>query len=188
MARKLFKTRAEWRQWLLRNHLTEREIWLVYYKKHTGKKSIVYEEAVQEALCYGWIDSTVKRLDEDKYMQKYTPRKKISNWSATNKKRVAQLISDSRMTRFGQNKINTAKKNRSWSRLPEAGKTPEMPKELRIALNKNKSAKKNFDNFAESYRKQYLGWLNSAKKDKTRQKRIALIIERSENNLKPGFM
>jgi len=160
----------------------------VYYKKHTGKKSVVYEEAVQEALCYGWIDSTIKRLDEAKYMQKYTPRKDNSMWSATNKKRVSKLIADGKMTRFGSKKIEAAKQNGSWDRVPEASKTQPFPKELRTALNKNKTAKKNFEGFAESYRNQYLGWLNSAKTEATRQKRIALIVERSEKNIKPGMM
>jgi uncharacterized protein YdeI (YjbR/CyaY-like superfamily) len=188
MVRKLFKTRADWRRWLSRNHHTEREIWLVYYKKHTGKKSVVYEEAVQEALCYGWIDSTVKRLDEARYMQKYTPRKESSNWSETNKNRAAMLITDGRMTRFGMKKIEAARENGSWNRPPETGNKQKVPKELRVALSRNKTAKKNFDGFAESYRNQYLCWLNSAKTEKTRQKRIALIVERSEKNIKPGML
>jgi uncharacterized protein YdeI (YjbR/CyaY-like superfamily) len=188
MIRKQFKDRKQWRRWLFQNHHHEREIWLVYYKKHTGKPSVSYEEAVQEALCYGWIDSTVRRLDEDRYMQKFTPRKENSNWSETNKRRARRLMTEGRMTRFGLKKIEAARANVSWSRPPKTGAPLAVPKELQTALNKNTTAKKNFDNLAESYRKQYLGWLGSAKTDKTRRKRIALIVERAEKNLKPGMM
>jgi uncharacterized protein YdeI (YjbR/CyaY-like superfamily) len=188
MIRKQFKDRKQWRRWLYQNHHREREIWLVYYKKHTGQPSVSYEEAVQEALCYGWIDSTVRRLDEDRYMQKFTPRKENSNWSETNKKRARRLIAEGRMTRFGQKKIEAARANGNWNRQVETSPGLTVPKELQVALNKNKTAKKNFENLSVSYRKQYLGWLGSAKTDKTRRKRIALIVERAEKNLKPGMM
>ncbi len=94
-------TRDEWRSWLEENHKSEKEIWLIYYKKHTGKPRIPYDDAVEEALCFGWIDSIIKRIDEEKYTQKFSPRKQNSAWSDLNKKRVKKLIEEGKMTKAG---------------------------------------------------------------------------------------
>lgn len=99
--------RDDWRAWLNKNHKTEKEVWLIYYKNHTGKPTIPYDVAVEEALCFGWIDSIVKRIDDERYMQKFTPRKTNSNWSELNKKRVKKMIKEGRMTEAGMAKINT---------------------------------------------------------------------------------
>jgi len=98
---RMFKDRAAWRAWLDRNHAAAAEIWLVYYKKVSGKKSVTYEEALQEALCFGWIDSTVNAIDAERYRQRYTPRKPKSVWSASNKARVARLVREGRMAKPG---------------------------------------------------------------------------------------
>lgn len=103
------KSRDEWRSWLQNNHAAEKEIWLIYYKKHTGKPRIPYDDAVEEALCFGWIDSIVKRIDDEKYIQKYTPRKDKSIWSELNKKRTEKMIKQGRMTEAGLIKIQKAK-------------------------------------------------------------------------------
>ena len=100
----LFKTRDDWRSWLDNNHQSEKEVWLIYYKKHTIKNSVAQPDAVEEALCYGWIDSIVRRIDEEKYMQKFTPRNEKSIWSDINKKRVALLIKNGKMTESGLEK------------------------------------------------------------------------------------
>ena len=105
MKKHLFNDRDEWRAWLEEHHQSESEVWLIYYKGHTGKKSIRYEEAVEEALCFGWIDSKVKRIDEEKYMQRYTQRNELSNWSESNKKRVKKLIAKGLMTQAGLEKV-----------------------------------------------------------------------------------
>ena len=103
--------RVDWRAWLERNNDTEKEVWLIYYKKHTGKPRIPYDDAVEEALCFGWIDSTVKRVDDEKFAQKFTPRKNKSNWSDLNKKRAKKMIREGRMTKAGLTKIEEAKRN-----------------------------------------------------------------------------
>ena len=104
----------EWRAWLEHNHSREREIWIGYYKKHTGKKSITYNEAVEEALCFGWIDSLVRKVDENIYMQKYTPRKKTSVWSLTNVRRVEKMNALGKMTPEGLSIVEEAKRNGKW--------------------------------------------------------------------------
>ena len=182
----LFKDRGEWRKWLEVHHDSASEVWLVYYKKHINKKSIQYGEAVEEALCFGWIDSKVKRIDEEKFMQRYTPRKENSNWSQSNKKRVAELSAKRLMTPPGLEKIEIAKRNGSWYRLDDIEKVIVVPEDLESALAEHPAAKENFENYAPSHKKQYLWWLKSAKKDETREKRIREIIRRAAENIKPG--
>lgn len=187
MKKKLFNNRAAWRAWLEKNHATESELWLIYYKKHCGKKSIRYEEAVEEALCYGWIDSIVKRLDDERYMQKYTPRKRKSIWSKLNKSRVERLVKNGRMTAVGLAVIEAAKKDGSWDRLSAVEEEPVMPDDLADVLSQNASAGRFFHSLAPSYQKQYLWWLLSAKRPETRKKRLIAIVERCEQGVKPGI-
>ena len=176
MQKKLFKNRNEWRSWLEKNHDKESEIWLVFYKVKTGKKSIKYEEAVEEALCYGWIDSLVKRIDDEKHMQKYTPRKINSNWSASNKKRVERLIKEGSMTAFGLRKIEIAKQNGSWNKLDSVDIKIEAPEDLKDALAGHPRAGKRYEKLPPSRKKQFLWWITSAKRDETRKKRIKETI------------
>ena len=187
MNERLFKDRVAWRAWLAKNHASKTVLWLVYYKKHTDKKSIRYEEAVEEALCYGWIDSIVKRIDDEKYMQKFTPRKEKSNWSESNKKRVAKLIKNGTMAEVGLAKVTAAKRNGSWQRLENVDKNPTVPDDLAQALAKNGRAKANFESFAPSHRKQYLYWLLDAKRADTRERRIKEIVKRAVELRKPGI-
>ena len=186
MKKKLFRNRNEWREWLRGNHRTESEIWLVYYKVHVQKESISYDEAVEEALCFGWIDSQVKRIDDEKYMQRYTPRRNDSNWSASNKARVQKLIQQGLMTQAGLEKIEIAKKNKSWDRLTEIEEDMLIPDDLAAAFSVNPTAMENYNNLAPSHKKHYLWWLKSAKRAATRQKRIQETIARLEANIKPG--
>jgi len=164
--------RNDWRLWLKENHNREKEIWLVYYKKHTGKPRVPYDDAVEEALCFGWIDSIVRRIDDETYMQKFTPRKARSNWSDSNKKRVEALIGTGAMTKAGLEKIDVAKINGAWDNVITAARSFEMPGELENALGKNKSAKDFFESLSPSCQRQYIGWIASAKKEVTKQKRI----------------
>lgn len=187
MQKKLFRNRTAWREWLEKNHTTARELWLVYYKKHTGKGSVLYEEAVEEALCYGWIDSQIRRIDDETYMQKYTPRKPGSNWARSNKERVDRLIREGRMTPAGLAAIEAAKQDGSWENLDSVEQDPTVPADLAAALAGNPTAQRNFDGFAPSYRKQYLWWLQSAKRDETRKKRLAEVVRRCEQGVKPGI-
>lgn len=187
MAEKLFKNRTQWRKWLDKHHATETEIWLVYYKKQSGKQSVRYEEAVEEALCYGWIDSKVKRLDAERYMQRYTPRLPGSIWSKTNKKRIQRLIGDGRMTAAGLAVIEAAKQDGSWARLDALEAEPTVPEDLADALAENARAGKFFHGLAPSYQKQYLWWLSDAKRPQTRQKRLSAIVQRCAQGIKPGI-
>jgi len=164
--------RKDWRTWLNKNHDKEKEIWLVYYKKHTGKPRVPYDDAVEEALCFGWIDSIVKTIDDETYMQKFTPRKAKSNWSDSNKKRVERLIGLGAMTKAGLDKIEIAKTNGSWDKVITATKSFEMPEELQSALEMNESAKDFFEILTPSCQRQYIGWIASAKKAVTKQKRV----------------
>lgn len=177
MLKKLFKNRNEWRAWLEKNHDKENEIWLVFYKVKVNKQSVKYEEAVEEALCFGWIDSQVRRIDDEKHMQKYTPRKANSIWAASNKARVEKLIKNGLMTEAGLKATHIAKENGSWNRLDSIEVKQEVPKILKDALAKNKQAKKNFNNLAPSKKKQFLWWMESAKRDETKEKRAREIVK-----------
>lgn len=185
MNKKLFKNRHEWREWLEQNHDEETEIWLVFYKVKVNKVSIKYEEAVKEALCFGWIDSTVKRIDDEKHMQRYTPRKVNSNWSASNKTRVEKLIKEGLMTEFGLRAIEAAKENGTWNILDSVDVRLEIPKTLADAFKKNKRAKKEFEKLAPSRKKQFLWWIVNAKRDETKEKRIKETIRLLVENKRP---
>ncbi len=182
------KTRDEWRECLEKNHLSEKEIWLIYYKKHTKKPTVTYNEAVEEALCFGWIDSTVRRIDEETYMQKYTPRKAKSLWSLVNKNRVIKLIEKKKMTKAGLELVEIAKKNGQWEKAYTSKDKLEIPEDLLSALKTNTIAFKNFNNFSPSNQQNYIGWVLSAKRRETIEKRITAVIDRCTKNLKPGMI
>jgi uncharacterized protein YdeI (YjbR/CyaY-like superfamily) len=164
--------RKEWRVWLEQNHSHMQEIWLIYYKKHSGKPRIPYDDAVEEALCFGWIDSIVKKIDDERYCQKFTPRKDRSNWSELNKKRVKKMIRQGLMTEAGMAKIRAARESGEWDKIPSQRDFPDIPNEFKKELDRNKMAKDNFDNLAPSYRRQFVGWIAAAKRSETRQSRI----------------
>jgi uncharacterized protein YdeI (YjbR/CyaY-like superfamily) len=186
------KSRDEWRTWLKKNHnkdsSSERGVWLIYYKKHTGKPSIPYNDTVEEALCFGWIDTTVKRIDDERYMQKFTPRNKNSIWSKLNKERAEKMIKEKKMAKAGLEKIEAAKKNGKWAEAYTSRKQLPLSSDLKSALMKNKSAWANFKSFADSYQNIYIGWITSAKRKETRKKRIKVVVQRSASNQKPGMM
>jgi uncharacterized protein YdeI (YjbR/CyaY-like superfamily) len=142
-----------------------------------------WEEAVQVAICYGWIDSTVKKLDENRRNQMFTPRKDKSVWSKLNKTYIEKLIANNLMHESGLHKIAIAKQNGSWEALDEV-ENHVIPKDLALAFEQNSLALKNYNNFSPSYRKSYLYWLNQAKRAETRTNRIAKIISLCEQNIK----
>lgn len=182
------KNRNEWRAWLEQNHSLYKEIWLIYYKKHTKKPTVSYNDAVEEALCFGWIDSLVKSIDTETYMQKYTPRKPKSVWSLANVKRVAKMIKENKMTQAGLDIIEIAKNNGQWDKAYSSKTQFEIPQELLKALKANPTAFKNFYNFPPSSQNNYVGWILSAKKEETIKRRVAFVVNRSEKNLKPGMI
>ena len=166
-------TRGQWRRWLAENHDQEKKgIWLVFNKKATGKPSLEYEESVEEALCFGWIDSIIKRIDDDKYCRKFTPRKEGSRWSNTNKKRVGKIIKEGKMTEWGLAKIEAAKRSGSWKMEPRPVIKMDVPPELSEALARNRKAKDFFEKLAPTYQKHFIGWIVVAKRPETRAKRL----------------
>jgi uncharacterized protein YdeI (YjbR/CyaY-like superfamily) len=174
------KTRNEWRNWLAENGNTERAVWLIYYKKHSWKPRLAYEDAVAEALCFGWIDGAIKRLDEDRYAQKFTPRKQKSRWSGLNIKRARKLIADGVMTPAGLKVFH-----------PErtiAPKPTELPKELEASFRKNRKVWKNFENFPPYYRRMTTQWVASAKKEETQRKRLKQLMTAAAQNKRIKFM
>ncbi len=181
------KTRADWRQWLSKNHARSQGVWLVFYKKHATKPSLGYDDAVEEALCFGWIDSTIKKIDDEKYVRKLTPRNAGSNWSELNKKRVAKMLKQGLMTDAGLALITEAKKSGQWQ-TPDRPDSPlELPIEFKSALAKNKKAMAFFDQLAPSYKKQFIGWTSFAKRPETRAKRVAESIALLEQGKKLGL-
>ena len=183
------KTKEQWRQWLEKNHTSSPGVWLIYYKKSTGKRSFSWSEAVDEALCFGWIDSLPRKLDEERAMLKFTPRKPKSIWSEINKKKIEILINEKRMTPAGLAKIEQAKKDGSWDTLNNSNYHTDnnsLPDDLAKAFAKNKKALGNFSNFSSSYRRQFLFWIDSAKRPETRAARIKQTILMAAANKKPG--
>jgi len=181
------RSRSTWRKWLEKNGATSKEIWLVYYKKHTGKPCVSYDASVEEALCFGWIDGLIKGIDEDKHALRFTPRKAGSIWSESNKLRVKKMIEQGLMTDAGLACIRTAKKNGQWTKAYRLAKGKTPPDDLLQALAAVPSARENFEAFAPSYRSMYVMWVLDAKRPETRAKRIRIVTARSAQNTKPGI-
>ena len=182
------KNSAAWRDWLAANHDRETEIWLIYYKKKTGISSIDYGESLDEALCYGWVDSLIKKIDEQRYVRKFTPRKDDSKWSLVNKTRVEQLIQEGRMTEYGMKKVEAARLSGSWDSPVQKPKLIfEMPAEFAEALKTYPDAEAVFKGLAASHQKQYLAWIITAKRPETKQKRIAESIQLLSQGKKLGL-
>lgn len=180
--------REDWRAWLEENHETEKEVWLIFYKKHTGRPRLPYEDAVEEALCFGWIDSIVQRIDDEKYAQKFTPRRDSGKWSESNKRRLRKLLEEGRMTRAGLAKVG-ARVLETGGRAGSERKTEDsaVPSYLSDALRAHRKAWENFNNLAPSYRRQYVLWIGTAKKEETRSRRIREAIKLLARNEKLGI-
>lgn len=188
MAEQLFVSdRDEWREWLKENHESKKEVWLVYYKKRTGKASVPYDDSVEEALCFGWVDSIVKKLDKQTFARKFTPRKGESRWSEANKKRVLEMIEEGKMAEAGLKRIKEAKDSGEWSKVREAPKGLVIPPCLKEALARDEKASHYFDKLAYSYKRQTVAWIASAKKEETRERRVAEVIRLFEQNRKLGL-
>jgi len=181
----LFENKNEWRKWLEGNHFKFKNIWLIHYKKSSNKNNLTHFDAVEEALCFGWIDSTLKRIDEERYILRYTPRKNKSVWSKINKETAERMILQGKMTQAGLEKIKSAKKNGLWKTAYTNKIRDKLPSDLEKSLQSDKIAWENFQNFANSYRNMYIGWVKNAKTVKTRSKRIDEVVKRSRENKKP---
>jgi len=181
------KSADEWRDWLAANHNKLIGIWLIYYKKHTGKPRVPYEKAVEEALCFGWIDSIIKRIDEDTYMQKFTPRKPDSNWSDTNKKRVRKMIKEGKMHNAGLKLVEAAKQNGKWDEVLTSQLNLKLSKEILILLKANPQAYAYYEKLPPSHKKNYNNWVMSAKKMETQERRCAEMIKLLEKGQSLGM-
>lgn len=181
-----FKTRLEWRTWLKSNHDKETELWLIFYKKNT-KPTLDYEFAVEEALCFGWIDSIIKKIDETRFVRKFTPRRNNSNWSPSNKKRVERLIKNDQMTQAGLLKIKVAQKNGRWDETDRPIINFDPSENFIKALNDNKKAKEFFEQLAPAFQKQFIAWIRVAKRQETIEKRIGESIKLLEKGEKLGL-
>ncbi len=176
-------TRDEWRDWLAEHHATDKAVWLVIHKKASTEPSVTYDEAVEEALCFGWIDSRGNKMDDMKYRLIFTPRKRGSVWAATNKARVERLIAEGRMTPAGLALIEAAKADGSWDALNHVDAL-ELPDDLLGALAANDDAQRYFDAFPDSAKRAILFWVTSAKRPETRAKRIAESVELASRNIR----
>jgi uncharacterized protein YdeI (YjbR/CyaY-like superfamily) len=177
-------SRQDWRQWLKENHTSKRSVLLIYYKKKANIPTIIYSEAVDEALCFGWIDSTRTSLGDDKFMQFFCKRKPKSVWSKINKEKVQRLIDEGLMTQAGYERIETAKQNGSWTILDDVEKL-KIPKDLANEFKGKPGSKNYFMSLSRSVRKSILQWLVLAKRPETRQKRINEIAELASQKMKP---
>jgi uncharacterized protein YdeI (YjbR/CyaY-like superfamily) len=181
------KNQADWRNWLQENHLSKQAVWLVFYKKKSGIPSLTWSESVDEALCFGWIDSKKISIDMVSSHQFFSKRKPKSNWSKINKIKVDELVAKGLMTKAGFESIEIAKQNGSWTYLDSVEELV-IPQDLEDEFVKNPNAKNFYQASSNSYKKLILYWLLSAKTDVTRKKRLAEIIESGEQNLKPKHL
>ncbi|MCG8306152.1 MAG: YdeI/OmpD-associated family protein [Cytophagales bacterium] len=179
------KNQADWRKWLEKNHQSKQSVWLIYFKSSTKVPSVSWSEAVDEALCFGWIDSTKKTIDKERYMQYFSRRKPDSTWSKVNREKVAKLIQNNLMTKAGFDSIETAKQNGTWLIMDDVEKLI-IPEDLKIALNKNESSMQFFQSQPKSIKKAMLHWVVIAKRIETRKKRIAEIARLAAKGIRPN--
>jgi uncharacterized protein YdeI (YjbR/CyaY-like superfamily) len=170
----LVRTLAQWRAWLTKHHASESEVWLVFHKQHTGVASIDYHDALDEALCFGWVDSLVKRLDDRRFARKFTPRRPDSRWSDVNRKRYAVLASEGRLQAPGIARAPTGRG--SAARPPRLELPARLPAYIRSALGKNKKAARHFEALPPEQRRRYFAWIESAKREETKLRRLEEAI------------
>jgi uncharacterized protein YdeI (YjbR/CyaY-like superfamily) len=165
------RTRRQWRAWLAKNHASSPGIWLVRHKQHSSVKSMSYEDVVREALCFGWIDSLIKRLDDDRYAIKVTPRKPTSKWSEINRRRWSELKAAGQLEAAG---LAAAPTGKSYAPHPPI---PELPSYVAKAFKANARAWQNFQALAPTYRRDFVVWIHTAKRPETRERRIREAVE-----------
>lgn len=178
------ESRIEWRRWLEENHVKEQASWVVFYTKASGKPTLTWSEAVDEALCFGWIDSKKMAIDSEKSHQFFTKRKAKSTWSKINKEKIDRLINEGLMTRAGLECVEIAKQNGSWNILDEVEELV-VPKDFEDALGQYEGAVEYFLGLSKSVKKMMLYWLMSAKRPETRQKRLDELVEHASRKTKP---
>jgi uncharacterized protein YdeI (YjbR/CyaY-like superfamily) len=181
-----FQDPAEWRAWLQEKHATQSEAWLVILRKHMPRPGVYYEEAVEEAVCFGWIDGVTKSGDERNFHQRFSPRRRGSTWSLSNIERVERLIAQGRMTEAGMAKVMEGQESGQWEAAIRREEISNLPHDLQEALSKNAAALANFESFPASQVKMFLHWIASAKTAKTRQERIQRTVQMAADNQRFG--
>lgn len=177
------KALPEWRQWLEENHATEKSVWLIFFKKNTGKPSLKIGEAIDEALCFGWVDSKVNKRDEESYFQYFAKRNPKSNWSRVNKQKIERLMKEGRMAPAGLDMVEHAKKMGTWSALDDV-ENGVIPKDLEQAFENFPGSKEHFEAFPRSARRAILEWILNAKRQGTRKKRIEETARLAAENIR----
>lgn len=180
-------SRQHWREWLQLHHDQKQSIWLIYHKKQSPRQGIAYSDAVEEALCFGWIDSQAKPVDDYTYRQFFSRRKPRSAWSKINKEKVQQLIGQGLMTQAGFRAIDTARQNGSWTILDEV-EALIIPADLEEAFLKRPNAKSYFLHLSRSDKRAILQWLVVAKRPETRQNRLTELVGQLDQNRKPNLI
>ncbi|MBS3094260.1 YdeI/OmpD-associated family protein [Candidatus Pacearchaeota archaeon] len=175
--------RKQWRSWLVKNHNKKKEIWLIYFRKSSGKKRILYNDAVEEALCYGWIDSIVKKVDDESFAQRFTPRRPNSILSQTNKERIHRLIEQGKMTSAGLDAVKHA-----FDKFSKNSKVKIKPDILKL-LKQDKKTWENFQNFSESYKRIRIEWIEGARaRHEMFEKRLKYFLKMTAQNKKYGMV
>lgn len=177
--------RAAWRQWLAAHHGSAPVVWLLIHKKHVADPSVTYDEAVEEALCWGWIDGLTNRWDERSYAVRFTPRKPGSVWSESNVARVERMIAEGRMTPAGQALVDEARRRGTWDQAA-SGRLEVTPPDLEEALSVDPAALARWRDWAPTHRRQYIYWVLDAKRPETRARRVAEVARRAAAGLRPG--
>jgi uncharacterized protein YdeI (YjbR/CyaY-like superfamily) len=172
-----FQNKDEWRTWLQENHNTMKDAWLVIRKRHVTHRGVYYDEAVEEALCFGWIDGAMKSATADFFYLRFSPRTKSSIWSMSNIRRVEKLLAEGKMMAAGKQKIEEAKASGAWDATIRREQVDFIPEELETALRKIDGALARYQDLPDSRKKQYIYWLQSSKKDETKQRRIQKIMD-----------
>ncbi|MBC8034108.1 MAG: YdeI/OmpD-associated family protein [Chitinophagaceae bacterium] len=180
------KSAKHWRAWLAKNHQVEASVWLIIYKKESGVATVYYPEAVDEALCFGWIDSKPNKRDDTSYFQFFSKRKPKSNWSKVNKQKVERLLAEGRMAPAGLEMVELAKRTGTWNALNEVEDTV-MPPDLKAAFAKDKVASANWNKFPRSSRRGILEWILNAKRPETRNKRIEETVRLAAENIRANY-
>lgn len=180
-------SREKWRKWLEKNHAKNDEVWLIYFKKATGKPSVTYRESVEEAICFGWIDGIKKRIDDERYTHRFSPRRSQSKWSDLNIRLAEKMIRENKMTEAGLEIFKRKRKYKESVVEMIQAREIELTPEIETILKSNKKAWLNYQKLAPSHRKQYAAWLTTAKRPETIQKRIKEAINLLENDEKLGM-
>jgi len=181
-----FRSAMEWRRWLQRNHARSQGEWVYMYKKG-ARAGLRYQDALDEALCFGWIDGQIHAVDAEKFRQRWTPRRRSSVWSQANKGRVKRLVSEGRMCEAGLAEVTQAKRSGKWQAAYTNRREETVPPDLARALRAHPAAWRNFQAFAPTYRNLYTGWVLNAKREATRERRVEAVVRRSAQGRKPGI-